>query len=242
MSENLNLTWRQRATWMSHFSKAALRDHHQEMEPLFGPLIARDAVIIDVGAHGGQMSRMFARLAPKGTIHSFEPARYALSVLEAALKFRGARNIKVWPYALSDKEGELTIATPIKKSSALGYGLAHVAAPGEQGKFRLETSRATTLDTFIAEQNINRLDFIKVDIEGWELHFLRGADGALKRFRPHLFLEVSANTLARAGETPAALFAFMSERGYKARMLTEQDALEPVTGFKTNGDYLFSPA
>jgi FkbM family methyltransferase len=242
VSEELHLTWRQRATWMSHFAKAALRDHHQELEPLFGPLIAKDAVIADVGAHGGQMSRMFSRLAPRGTIHSFEPAQYARSVLEPALKFRGARNIRVWPYALSDKEGELTIATPIKKSSALGFGLAHVAAPGEQGNFRYETSRATTLDTFVAEQEIARLDFIKVDIEGWELHFLRGAQGALLRFKPLLFLEVSAITLGRAGETPAALFAFLAERQYRASVLTPAHRFEPVSAFKTDGDYLFSPS
>jgi FkbM family methyltransferase len=242
VGENLNLTLRQQATWLSHFSKAALRDHHQELEPLFGPLLKPDAVIVDVGAHGGQMSRMFARLAPRGTIHAFEPAAYARSVLGAALALRGPRFIRVWPYALSDGEGELVISTPIKKSSALGFGLAHVAAEGETGRFRRETVRATTLDTFVAEQKLARIDFIKVDIEGWELRFLRGAEGAIARFRPHLFVEVSASTLARAGDTPQAVFDFFARHGYSAKRLTDADDLAPVSGFTGNGDYLFSPA
>lgn len=239
VTDTLNLTWRQRASWLSHFAKAALRDHHRELEPLLRPYIKSDAIIADVGAHGGQMSRMLARLAPQGTIYSFEPTMYARSVLSASLAFRGNKRINVLPYALSDREGEVTIATPIKKSSALGFGLAHVAQPGETGNFRFETARATTLDQVIAEQGITRLDFIKADIEGWELHMLRGARDALTRFRPSLFLEVGA-ALDRAGESPAALFAFLDGFGYRAARLTEANTLEPVDGFTIGGDYLFT--
>ena len=66
-------TLRQRLDWLRHLGVACFQQHHTELTPVFRPLIAPDAVVIDVGAHAGQFSKLFAGLAPQGRVYAFEP-------------------------------------------------------------------------------------------------------------------------------------------------------------------------
>ena len=119
--------------------------------PLLSQHIPSDAVVIDVGAHAGQFARMFAAIAARGHVFSFEPSPYARSILETALRWRGVRNVTVVAKGLGDAPGVLELATPIKKRGGLGYGLAHVAAAGEQAEGqRRDRIDILTLDRFVA--------------------------------------------------------------------------------------------
>ena len=79
----------------------------------------------------------------------------------------------------------------------------------------------TTIDELAASLALDRLDFIKADIEGGELRMLEGARASLERFRPRLLLELNGAHLARAGDTLADAFAFFAQRGYSAFALDE---------------------
>jgi hypothetical protein len=81
--------------------------------------------------------------------------------------------------------------------------------------------RITTVDRTVSVHGIHRLDFIKADIEGWELRMLTGAAASLARFRPALLLEVSARAMRRAGDTPAGLWDLLTGLGYQAFALTD---------------------
>ncbi len=88
---------------------------------------------------------------------------------------------------------------------------------------------------------IDRVDFIKADIEGWELAFLRGAEKTLRRFRPAILIELSRQHLARAGDQIEAAFAFLAARGYVACELSPNGELVPV-GAPLDGDFWFIPS
>lgn len=238
---SLNLSLRQRATWLAHTAKSVTQDHHREMVPLLQPHIPEDAVVIDVGAHAGQMTRMFAAMAPRGRVYSFEPAAYARSILEIAVKMRRVPNVAIFPYALGDNEGELTLATPLKrKARSMGYGLTHVTGGEEAGAPNefTEKVRATTLDAFAVEEGLTRLDFVKVDIEGWEGRFIAGAERTLARLKPTLLLELHAEMLKRGGDTPEDIFETLSGLGYRAMKLP--NATQAVAAYDGPGDYLFA--
>jgi FkbM family methyltransferase len=240
----LHLTLRQRASWIAHLFKAATRQHHQPLRALFAPYIPADAVVVDIGAHAGQFSKLFARMAPRGRIHAFEPSPYARSIMIPALRWNRLTNVELHPLGLSDLPGQATLRTPLKASTALGFGTAHFDAGGAEGAGeagrRLDQAVATTtLDAFAAERGLLRLDFIKADIEGWELRALMGGEATLRRFRPALYLEVDAACLARAGDTPEALFAWLAALGYRA--FTTPDA-RPAAAWSGAGDYLFVAA
>lgn len=83
----------------------------------------------------------------------------------------------------------------------MGYGLAHVGTGENKSSRRMisETVQVTTLDSLVAEPGLDRIDFIKVDIEGYEAAFIAGAHITLARFKPVLMMEHDSHHLARAG-------------------------------------------
>ena len=233
----MRLTLRQRASWLAHLFKAATQQHHRQLWPLFAPHIPADAVVIDVGAHAGQFSKLFAREAPRGRVYALEPSAYARSILKPALAINRIGNVRVVPAGLSDRPGEAVLHTPLKRSSALGFGIAHLGGGGS-GDIG-QTVALTTLDDFITREGLTRLDFIKADIEGWEMRALAGGARTLERFRPTLYLEVDEAMMARAGDTPQALFAWLAGIGYTA---FETPSLAPAPTWSGAGDYLFVAA
>jgi len=64
----MRLTPRQRASWLAHLFKAATQRHHTDLRPLFAPHVPEDAVVIDIGAHAGQFSKLFATMAPPSSL------------------------------------------------------------------------------------------------------------------------------------------------------------------------------
>ena len=233
------LTIRQRLDWLRHLSTACFQQHHGELAPVFRKHLAEDGVVFDVGAHAGQFAKLFASLVPAGSVYAFEPSAYARSVLRPALAWNRAKNVEIVPAGLSDAEGEAPLSTPIKKSGVLGYGLASLAgaAPGREKSE--QTVSLLTLDGFVSQRAIRRLDFIKADIEGWEAHMLRGGIEAIARFRPALYLEISEEALGRAGDVPADLWALLEPHGYAAAKAPD---FRPVKAFDGTGDYLFFPS
>jgi FkbM family methyltransferase len=226
------------AGWLRHFSIAVTQQHHQELAPVFRRLLPQNGVALDVGAHAGQFAKLLAKLAPEGVVHAFEPSRYARSILGPALKLNRVRNVVVHPFGLSDSAGELVLHTPIKRRGGMGFGTAHLGGAAGAAT-AAQTVKLTTLDRFAAAVPLDRLDFIKADIEGWELHMLRGGLDTIARYRPAIFLEVDQRHLQRAGSTPAAIWSALQPLGYSARYAPSFD---PVDGYAATGDYLFAAA
>jgi FkbM family methyltransferase len=237
----VRLTLRQRASWAAHLYKAAIRRHHQPLAALFAPYIPPDAVVVDIGAHAGQFSKLFARMAPRGHIHAFEPSEYARSIMAPALRWNRLTNVELHPLGLSDRPGRATLRTPLKASTALGFGTAHLGldGDGEPGPAVDQEVVTTSLDVFAETRGLTRLDFIKADIEGWEMRALAGGETTLRRFRPALYLEVDDACLARAGDTPESLFAWLAALRYRAFAAPEG---RPVAAWSGPGDYLFVAA
>ncbi|MGA0604206.1 FkbM family methyltransferase [Caulobacter sp. KR2-114] len=242
----MRLTLRQRASWAAHVFKAVTQQHHRALVPLFAPLIPSEAVVLDVGAHAGQFAKLFAGLAPRGHIYAFEPSAYARSVLGPALAAGGRGRVEVVPMGLSDRAGDQVLHTPVKRRGGLGFGIAHLGEDegrggeggGPAGPLSTvdQTIALTTLDAFAQARGLERLDLIKLDIEGWELRALAGGERTLRRFGPALYVEVDDAMLARAGDSAGGLFAWLSELGYVARRAPD---LTPAPHWLGAGDYLF---
>jgi FkbM family methyltransferase len=202
-------------------------------------LVPPASVVFDVGAHSGQFTKLFARIAANGQIYAVEPGSYARSILRMVVWLHGLSNVAVLPMAFGAASGLETLTLPIKQRSSLGFGLAHLGAAQERWRaVAQELVSLTTLDTVVAALELDRVDFIKADIEGWELHLLRGGEHALRRFRPRLMIELAGEHLARAGDRLDDAFAFLSELGYAAFELDPIRGLIPVTT-PHDGDFWF---
>lgn len=226
------------AGFFAHVFKAVCKQHHRKMRPLLAPLIPDDAVVFDVGAHAGQYTKLFARLARRGRVYAIEPQSYARRILRAAIRLNRVRNVEILPLALGAAPGTATLTIPVKASGSYGFGLAHLGPDTRDGSAETETVEVTTLDALAARLGLTRLDFIKADIEGWEQAMIDGGRATLARLKPALLLELNDEYLRRAGGSVAAVWRMLTDLGYCA---TEGEPGGVTLDRPCDGDILFLP-
>lgn len=185
-------------------------------------------VCVDVGAALGLYTVTLSRLVgPQGTVHSVEPLVFAHPALSYVLRPREGRNIKRHSVALGNVQGREVMSVPVRHGSPVtGRSFLTVGADGlgsnEEFDEHLDVVvRTDTLDHFVEEQKITRLDFVKADVEGAELRVLEGAAETIERFKPALLLEIEERHVERFGYRAQDVADFLTERGY--RMSTWQN-------------------
>lgn len=143
-------------------------------------LVPAATVIFDVGASVGNTVRQYRAAFPAARIYAFEPFPASYATLAAAAS--GDRNVQPMNVALSDEEGQTTFhcnTSPLT-NSLLPNDERGVGTWGEGVAPRFETVvPVTTLDAFCAKARIDRIDILKIDVQGAETRVLRGARGML---------------------------------------------------------------
>jgi FkbM family methyltransferase len=154
--------------------------------------VADDAVCIDAGANIGLYSLALSSLAPKGTVYAFEPSPSAYSHLADNLRVNRAANVEASQLALSDREGTVTFHDfSFFSAGSFSSDEGSLLTSDSYGSTSFDAP-TTTLDTFVAERGIERVDFVKIDVEGAELSVLEGATETLAKHRPVVVLEFNS--------------------------------------------------
>ncbi|MDT7786142.1 MAG: hypothetical protein QOF58_4561 [Pseudonocardiales bacterium] len=179
-------------------------------------------VCVDVGAALGLYTVTLSRLVgPQGTVHSVEPLVFAHPALSYLLRPREGQNIRRHSVALGNGQGREVMSVPIRHGSPVtGRSFLTVGAKGlgsnEEFDEHLDVVVKTdTLDHFVEEQKISRLDFVKADVEGAELRVLEGGEETIERFKPALLLEIEERHVERFGYRAQDVADFLTERGYR---------------------------
>ena len=190
------------------------------------------AVVLDVGANVGVFTILLARWAgPVGHVYAFEPDPETLHPLQEHLALNGVRDrVTTLPIAVSDRTGLAILYTePHSTENTLC----------DQHP-RLRAAQAvevplTTIDTFCAEQTVTPT-LIKVDIEGFEVHALRGARETMLRHRPIVVVEVHPMNWPAIGVNGEEIVSLAAERGY--RLLSLEGQTDPLAAL---GHVLLEP-
>ncbi|MDX8034699.1 FkbM family methyltransferase [Lentzea sp. BCCO 10_0856] len=179
-------------------------------------------VCVDVGAALGLYTVTMSRLVgPQGTVHSVEPLVFAHPALSYALRPREGRNIQRHSVALGNSQGREVMSVPVRHGSPVtGRSFLTVGAKGlgsnEEFDQHLDVLVKTdTLDHFVEEHGIGKLDFVKADVEGAELRVLEGAAGTIERLKPAFLLEIEERHVERFGYHAKDVAEFLTERGYR---------------------------
>ncbi|MGZ3901728.1 MAG: FkbM family methyltransferase [Bacteroidia bacterium] len=154
--------------------------------------IKEDFVIIDIGANVGLMTLQFAKLVPKGKVISFEPTFYALQRLKdnLALNPELAKRVTVINSFVSEKSDsnpEIVAYSSWKVNGERNDNdhPVHLGTPKSS-----EGVPSISLNDFVEKENINRIDFIKIDTDGHEYEVFRGAEKAIAKLRPVIIFEI----------------------------------------------------
>ncbi len=191
-----------------YFTPALLmREQYEPAETRCVDEILRPGMtVLDVGAHVGYYACRAARLVgPRGRVYAVEPMPMNRRLLKRNLALRRLSWVVVLPVAASDQEGEQLLYL-----NAANSGDNRLAAHEDAGlQVRVRTA---CLDHLIPSAAV--IHFIKMDVQGWEVHALRGMVRLIAANpRVVLLIEAWPSGLARAGSRIEELVAFCQHAG-----------------------------
>lgn len=186
--------------------------------------------VFDVGANVGELTLLFSRfVADGGGVHAFEASSAAFERLELVCNAAERRNVVLNHLALSDKNGSIRLhiyddalssfnseaARPLKN-----YGL-------DFEPVGVEETPATTVDDYCEREKIERIDLLKIDVEGAELQVLYGARRMLKLNRIACLTFEFGQTTFDMGNSPEQIEVFLKEMNYKIHNIIKGDPIFP---------------
>lgn len=188
-------------------------------------------VVLDVGTNIGETLLHFARLVgDAGYVYGFEPDEHNYSNVQVNISLNPSENLHVFNLGVSDR----TDTVKLFRVDANNLGMNRILTEDEAAKFdNFTTIEVDTIDNVISMNEIDHVDVIKIDIEGYEMHALRGAANLIATQKPKLFIEVGYTRLINNGTGPNEMVEFLHQFGYTIRH-SETDEL-------IGADYDFSP-
>ena len=170
-------------------------------------LLGPGSVFFDIGANFGYYSMALATaLERQCRIYAFEPNPKTHARLLRHIEWNGLNGIVLpFPLALSDREGTATL---IERSDNSGASRIGDDAPG----IAVELTR---LDDFCADKGVERIDALKIDVEGLEARVLTGGRETLSRFKPALIVEFWTTGLERAHSSVDEVAGALNSLGYE---------------------------
>lgn len=163
-----------------------------------------DSNCIDVGCHKGEILEMMLKFAPKGKHFAFEPIPYLFDELKS--KFEGKATL--YQYALSDNKGDGKTTFNLVKNAPAYSGIKQRHYDIENPEIEVITVDLATMDELLGDQKI---DFIKIDVEGGEFGVLKGAKNLLKSNMPTILFECGKGASDYYGTQPVDIYRYLTE-------------------------------
>ena len=164
----------------------------QSLSPIFELLQQRlkiNSVIFDIGANVGISSFGFSSIVKSGKVYSFEPSSKLFGCLTHNLKINNLDNVIPINAAISDYCGVLDFHTSDYGAGSHVVTLDHSL---DKNILALASVPCMTVDDFVAKNDIDRVDFIKIDIVGHEPKALQGAKNTINHLKPFLIIEFNS--------------------------------------------------
>lgn len=204
----------------------------RQIEPIVGyvmrHLVQSNRVVLDVGANIGYYTVLAATACPTCQVWSFEPTPLTFAILCENIQANQLQNAIAHQCAIGESKA-------ILKLNAYGDQALNSISPSidtphpffPQGPIQVLDVPCITIDHFIDENRIKRVDIIKFDIEGYEYFALKGAERLLSQpDAPILICEVSPVWLNRFGLTVSQVISYVTSFDYRCFEMTRYGLLE----------------
>lgn len=192
-------------------------------------LIHEGDYVIDIGANLGYYSVIFSGLVGKsGKIYSVEPVKLYADILKQ--RTNKLNNVEVLPYALGKENGkQIKMGVPLNKG-IFRHGLTKVINNNEKLLHEFTAIMYTPEKLFY---DIAKINYIKCDVEGYEIHILPLMLNFISKHNPVIQIETD-------GENRHTICAMLANVNYQAYGL-KKGKLEPIKENHTGDIFFLQP-
>ncbi len=174
-------------------------------------LLKPGMTFVDIGANIGYFSALASSLVGEnGKVFSFEPSPYAFAKLKKMADSTPFQNIRTYPIALSDTPGQLKLPVPQEGNHTPSF-----LDKTNSNQVSVDVQR---LDVCLSSEKISEIDLLKIDVEGFELKALKGAENLFKsRKIKNIICEFNEYWLREAGTSSNELLQFLMDNDFDLR-------------------------
>ncbi len=209
-----------------NFQKHIFKNNFLKIEPNF--------TIIDIGANVGLMSLPFANAVPQGKVYSFEPTFYALERLKKNISLN------------TDLENRIEVINSfVSEKSSVNPNIVAFSSWKVNGEkddnnhpVHLGTPKATdgvpalSLNDFVNQRQLQKIDFIKIDTDGHEYEVFKGAKETIAKYKPKIIFEIGLYVMEEKGFNFDFYYNYFKELNYKL-IDTKSGKLVTLENYKT---------
>jgi FkbM family methyltransferase len=201
------------------------KTHEPLSTQILKKLLKSGMICIDIGANIGYYALLERKIVgEKGKVIAIEPSPINFYYLRKNLALNKFNDVEVFNYAISNFDGECFFLHDKYHSN-----LSRVVSNKDVGKYcgaQLFKVRCKSLDSFLKEYPLKRIDLIRMDVEGHEVEVINGAYQTLKTYNPVLFIEIHRSILGL--NKTLKLLKTLEEVGYAKGIYIRRELDMPI--------------
>ncbi len=185
--------------------------------------------IFDIGSNIGTTTLPFAKILSKGIVYSFEPGiNNYKRILKNVNLNPDLKNIKLFNIGFGEKKGSVRLY----KVDINNPGMNRILPKNEQNQYDFENIAIETLDDFVNQNSIDKIELIKIDVEGYELNILKGGLKVLETFKPTLFIELDDKNLRANDGSAREVISLLAKKNYECFKAISNELVHDNFDFK----------
>jgi len=198
-----------------------------DVEQIINTMVKPGMCVLDIGANIGYHTFRMARLVGStGSTYAIEPTQWAYQRLLRNFNLNPTlKNITFSKAALSNVDMGIT---QIQFQSS--YRL------DGRNQNKVESIEVITLDTYLEHKKITKLDFIKLDVDGYEGKVIQGASKSLAQMKPILLMEINPSAMIMNGDDPEQIINILMQVGYQFTTIKGLDIPDLSTYCRNNAN------
>lgn len=177
-------------------------------------------VAFDIGTFYGFYSALFSKIVgDKGEVHAFEIDLKNFNITKKTILLNRSENVTLNFIAVAESDGLMEFISPESVANAYNFdslkgnrGTGHLSYVKTNESISVKT---LSLDSYVSEKKLDHIDFIKIDIEGYELPALRGMKNLIKKYQPLIIVEFGSVSALRTGYSLKEMYDFFIMNDYK---------------------------
>lgn len=203
--------------------------HEPLTTKLISKLLKKGMVCLDIGSNIGYYAILeHTKVGNEGKVIAIEPSPANYETLKENIKLQNSTNIENYNFAAGNKNGITKFVIDKRSNGCMTVPEGEEPIiPGEIIEVAIKK-----IDDFVEEIKLEKLDFVRMDVEGYENYVFEGMHKTLEKFKPMIQIEIHSSLMGK--ETTIKLLEFLKNQGYDISYYIPRDVDVPIIGTSRN--------